>query len=503
MSSTALPSFISARAVLIGTAAYSSQDLEEIPHSLRNIRGLTDVLTDADLSGFAPKHVVLVADPRKPEDIMQPVTTAAAEAEDVLLVYYSGHGLLAGDDSNLHLSLTGSEPDKPWTSLQFSYLASAVKEARAATKIVILDCCYSGRAHTDLMGGEAQTVQAQLAVEGLYCLTSAPQTKRSKAPKGERHSAFTGYLLAAMQEGIASAGPVLRMSDLYGEVRSRMRATTLPLPEQCNKKDAGSFPLVRNKAYSPAVTELPSIELDFSRSRAVVFGCGTYETEHLHPLPSSLNDAQEIHETLLNTEIFGFKTDHCTLVTDPATPSEMLLPLEDAAEEAEDVLFIYYSGHSLISDDGSLNLSTRTTQIDRLASTTLPASLIARVVAHSRAQEHVIIADACYAGQLADGFASVPDCYILSGTGRTQQALIDGEHGLFTKRLLKTLRSGIPGAAPHLTLIDVFLDMQRSNDNSFPSPRLSLSGVRQSRCLFRNRSESANPSAPHACLMTA
>ncbi|MFB7337779.1 caspase domain-containing protein [Streptomyces adustus] len=503
MSDTALPSFTSARAILIGTAAYSSQDLEDIPHSLRNIRGLTDVLTDAVLSGFVQEHVTLVADPRKPEDIMQPVTTAAAEAKDVLLVYYSGHGLLAGDNSNLHLSLTGSEPDKPWTSLQFSYLASAVKDASAATKILILDCCYSGRAHSDLMDGETQTVQAQLAVEGLYCLTSAPQTKRSKAPKGEKYTAFTGYLLAAMQGGIAGAGPVLRMSDLYGEVRSRMRATTLPLPEQCNKKDAGSFPLVRNSAYSPVGVELPSPELDFSRSRAVVIGSGTYENEQLNPLPSSLNDAREIHETLLNTEIFGFKPDHCVLVTDPAAPSEMLLPLEDAAEEAEDVLFIYYSGHSLISDGGSLNLSTRATRIDRLASTTLSASLIAQVVAQSRAREHVIIADACFAARLADCFASVPDCYILGATGRTQRAMTDRENSLFTKGLLKTLRSGIPGAASHLTLIDVFLDMLRSNDNSLPSPRLSLSQISHPRCLLRNHSESANFSAPHACLMTA
>ncbi|MET8163514.1 caspase family protein [Streptomyces sp. NPDC005329] len=498
-----IPPYTSARAVLIGTAVYASPDLEEIPHSYRNIRGLAAVLTDARLSGFVSKNVTYVDDPHKPEDIMEPITAAAAEAEDVLLVYYSGHGLLAGDNSDLHLSLTGSQPDAPWSSLPFSYLATVVRQAKATTKIVILDCCYSGRAHSDLMADESQLVKNQLAVEGLYCLTSAPETKRSKAPKGERYSAFTGHLLTTMQEGIPGAGPVLRMTDLYGEVRSRMRATAFPLPEQCNKKDAGAFPLVRNSAYSPAAVELLPPELDFSRSRAVIIGSGTYESEELPDLPSSRNDALKIHEALLDAEIFGFKPEHCVLVIDPATPGELFEPLEDAVEEAEDVFILYYSGHSTLSSTGHLEFLTRATRPDRLASTGAPASVIAGILERSRAREHVVITDACFGGRLADAFSSVSDCYILSGAGRHRQALVDGTHGLFTKRLLTTLRTGIPGAAPHLNLIDVFLDMQRHNDDNQPTPCLSLGEVHQIRCLLRNRSEATNPSAPHSCLMTA
>lgn len=257
MSGPSSPSYASARAVLIGSATYHSQDLEAIPHSARNIRGLREVITDRTLGGFAPGDVRLVDDPGKAQDVMDPVTEAAAQARGVLLVYYSGHGLLttAGD---LHLGLTESEPGQDWTSLAFSYLAGVVKQSRANVKIVILDACYSGRAHSDLMGAESRLVTEQLAAyHGVYSLTSAPGHRTSTAPKGAVHSAFTGFLLEAAREGVPGDGPVLCLSDLYAEVRRRMRSTRFALPEECGKTGAGALPFVRNRAFTPPATRPP------------------------------------------------------------------------------------------------------------------------------------------------------------------------------------------------------------------------------------------------------
>ncbi|MFD7837905.1 caspase domain-containing protein [Streptomyces sp. NPDC059761] len=252
MNGPSFPPFASARAVLIGCATYHSRDLAAIPHSANNIRSLKGVLTDRTLGGFAAQDVRLVDDPGKAQDVMGPVREAAEQARDVLLVYYSGHGLLtnAGD---LHLSLTESEPGQDWTSLSFSYLANAVKESLADVKIVILDACYSGRAHADLMSAESRLVTEQLAAfKGMYSLTSAPGHRLSQAPKGAEFSAFTGVLLDVVREGIPGDEPVLGLSDLYEEVRRRMRSTKFPLPEACGKTGAGGFPFVSNRAFRPA-----------------------------------------------------------------------------------------------------------------------------------------------------------------------------------------------------------------------------------------------------------
>ncbi|NNN30396.1 hypothetical protein HLK59_08450 [Streptomyces sp. S3(2020)] len=476
---------------------------EKIPHSYNNIRGLAGVLTDPELSSFTPEHVRMVDDPATPADIMQPLKQAAEGAEDILLVYYSGHGQLSGENSELHLTLTDSEPDAPWSSLPFSYIADVIKQSGASTKIVVLDCCYSGRAHSDLMSDPSQLVKDQLAVEGLYCLTSAPKDRRSKAPDGDTYSAFTHHLLDTLKGGIPAAGPLLRMTDIYGDVRKRMRATKFPLPEQCNKKEAGGFPLARNRAWGASLPEPTVPVLDFSRSRAVVIGCATYDDNELSPLPSCRNDALAVRRALLDAEIFGFAPEHCTLVLDPATPTHLFGPVGDAAEDAEDLLLVYYSGHSAISHSGDLALLTRESRMDRLSYTAAPASVLAGILGESRAREHVVIADASYGGRLSDAFSTTTaDVYTLCSADRTSAAYAAGDHGVFTAKLLKTLQAGIPGAAAHLNLIDVFSAMQDS-DGSEPAPFLSLSGTSKIRCLVRNSSDEIKTSAQHSCLMTA
>ncbi|MFD3310257.1 caspase family protein [Streptomyces sp. NPDC058694] len=498
---TRLPN-AAARAVLIGTATYRM--LEKIPHSYNNIRGLAGVLTDPELSSFTPEHVRLVDDPATPADIMQPLQQAAEDAEDILLVYYSGHGQLSGENSELHLTLTGSEPEAPWSSLPFSYVADIIKQSGASTKIVVLDCCYSGRSHSDLMSDPSQLVKDQLAVEGLYCLTSAPKHRRSKAPDGDTYSAFTHYLLDTLKCGIPAAGPMLRMTDIYGDVRKRMRVTKFPLPEQCNRKEAGDFPLARNRAYGASLTEPAVPELDFSRSRAVVIGCATYDDEKLSHLPSSRNDALAIRRALLDATIFGFSPEHCTLVLDPGTPADLFGPVLDAAdaEDAEDLLLVYYSGHSAISRQGDLVLLTQGSRTDRrLSYTAAPASVLAEILFGSRTRELVVIADTCYGVRLSDVFKT-SEVQTLCSAGSANYAYVAGDHGAFTAKLLKTLQAGVPGAAAHLNLIDVFTAMQDS-DGSDPGPFLSLGGTTKIRCLLRNRSNEINTSAQHSCLMTA
>src|SRR5262245_35175690 len=106
MAELRLPDFTRSYAVLIGTGTYASPGLADLKGTLRNLDGMRGILLDAELSGFVDTHVALVPDPEQPDQMMAPVSTAGALATDVLLVYYSGHGLLIGENSDLFLSLT-------------------------------------------------------------------------------------------------------------------------------------------------------------------------------------------------------------------------------------------------------------------------------------------------------------------------------------------------------------------------------------------------------------
>jgi hypothetical protein len=67
-------------------------------------------------------------------------------------VYFVGHGLVAGRRHDLYLGLPDSEWAEPeFNSLEYDKLRSAVLDSAAATKIIILDCCFSGRVVSEAM----------------------------------------------------------------------------------------------------------------------------------------------------------------------------------------------------------------------------------------------------------------------------------------------------------------------------------------------------------------
>ncbi len=205
---------------------------------MRDLRG---VLTSASLSTFTAGTCEAVEDPQSVNDVLEPVKRAADEATDLLLVYFAGHGLLLGDGGELHLATTEASDDKAWRSVPYRSLAELIGGCEATTKIVILDCCYSGWALKLPIA-----VPGGLGVEGTYVVTSSSWTRRSIAPEGMRNTAFTGQLLELLRDGLEGAGELLPMRTLFNHARKRLADAGYPAPQQLDGNTAGAMALVRN-----------------------------------------------------------------------------------------------------------------------------------------------------------------------------------------------------------------------------------------------------------------
>ena len=83
-----------------------------------------------------------------PMDLGEAVSDAARQAEDILVIYYVGHGLVSpAGDLFLAAGQTNSRPHRlAHTAFPYRTLRQYAIESRARLKIVILDCCFSGRA---------------------------------------------------------------------------------------------------------------------------------------------------------------------------------------------------------------------------------------------------------------------------------------------------------------------------------------------------------------------
>jgi uncharacterized caspase-like protein len=244
------------RAVLLGVSFFprDSERLPALPSVRNNLRDLSRLLADPEVMGFDSRHIVVVDD-RPSSEMLSRLAEVAVDAEDTLVVYYAGHGLIGGTQ----LYLTGSDSSErmiEFDGMPFERLRKALNASPARKRILILDCCYSGRA-AELMGTTKAMLQANIEdIEGAYVLASSGGTEAAVAPEGARHTAFTGELVRILEHGIEGAAATLRLSEMYRELLLSLRRNPkLPEPQQSASKTVGEMGFAHNRAFVPKATE--------------------------------------------------------------------------------------------------------------------------------------------------------------------------------------------------------------------------------------------------------
>ncbi|MFF3498438.1 tetratricopeptide repeat protein [Streptomyces sp. NPDC003247] len=242
------PDPVRSRAVLVGTAEYADDALlPDVPAVRNNIRDLQRLLTDGRPAAFSAEFTRTLLDPATPRDLGLPLLEAARQAEDVFLVYYAGHGLIGHERRELYLGLSKSVTDAPsFTAFPFQGIREAFLATPARNRVLILDCCFSGRAITGGLSGTFEPLIDQMEIAGTYTLTSAPANEPARFQDGERHTAFTGELLLTLRDGIPStASSEVTLGGLFRHLKRVLPAKGLPEPQHCGTDTAEFLVLSR------------------------------------------------------------------------------------------------------------------------------------------------------------------------------------------------------------------------------------------------------------------
>lgn len=238
---TRLPHHATSTVLLLGTGAYDDPALPDIPAVANNLADLAAVLTGTS-GGFDPARVHRHLDLSITD--LPRIAEAAESAADTLLVYFAGHGFVESD-GDLYLGLQATElPRRKHSALPYERLRDLVRDSPARNRVVILDCCYAGRAVGTL--AEDGDPGGQLDIAGTYILAATSPTRRAHAPAGERHSAFTGALLSLLRQGIDNGDALIRIAQLFPHLRTALVARGLPAPQQRGTDTVGDLALTRN-----------------------------------------------------------------------------------------------------------------------------------------------------------------------------------------------------------------------------------------------------------------
>ncbi|MFD0885702.1 caspase family protein [Streptosporangium algeriense] len=250
-----IPDRSGSRAVLIGTSEYSDRNFLQLPAVANSLRGMAEVLRDPELCAWPEKQVELWEDPTDMRRLVQSLRRVAEETTGVLLVYFAGHGTITRRGQVCMILKDTDHTDTDVTGLEFERLREVLLDSPARTKIVILDCCYSGRAIEAL----SSTVADSTDIHGAYTLTASDYAAHVVPfdDQGGTQTSFTAELLDLVRTGVPGGPEWLTMNDLYSHLRRRLRGRGLPAPNQRGTDTAINHPFVRNRAADRSPADQP------------------------------------------------------------------------------------------------------------------------------------------------------------------------------------------------------------------------------------------------------
>lgn len=193
------------RALLIACDEFQDSSFENLVFPRTDAERLSAALANEKLCFFDEAQVL-----QNPslEDVRRSVyrMARAAERDDLILLYYTGHGALDADGS-LALILPNTESDLLGaTSLVADDIKRAFNQSRAAQKVLIFDCCYAGAVGSAKMKGNADNSLQSLAQEtsGTYILTASTRFQPAYEQNELGGSVLTSCLLEGVVKGEAA-----------------------------------------------------------------------------------------------------------------------------------------------------------------------------------------------------------------------------------------------------------------------------------------------------------
>ena len=221
----------SKHALLIGVSSYG-EGLTPIPSARLDVEALAQVLRDPQLGGFPHDQVVVLQDPqRTPMERAVAELFANRDPEDLLLLYFSGHGFR---DNQRQLLLSCSESIKSkqgkpelYSTVRARDVQAYMQASKSQRQLLILDCCFSGAFADGMAAKDDGAIDLEaFGGKGKAVLTSSASIETSSAPEaGDGLSMYTRFLVEGISTGAADLQRrgFVDVKDLHNYVESRLQ----------------------------------------------------------------------------------------------------------------------------------------------------------------------------------------------------------------------------------------------------------------------------------------
>ena len=212
-------------ALLIGVSEYGA-GIPPLSSALNDVEAMERVLQNPNLGNFAQVERLLNPDTVAMRTAIQKLFKSASK-EDLLLFFFSGHGI-TNDDNHLYLATHNTAKDDfEATAVDANFIQTQSKSCYSKRQVLILDACYSGAFasgwHTKSIGVD---IKKQLGAEGRVVMTSSGATQTSFTQEGATLSLYTQYLVEGIETGAADndSDGKIHIQELHAYAKAKVQA---------------------------------------------------------------------------------------------------------------------------------------------------------------------------------------------------------------------------------------------------------------------------------------
>lgn len=196
-------------ALLIGVSEYNSESgLKPLPSAAEDVQAMQRVLLQS--SEFSTEDITVLTNPQK-HDVEEAIYKlfSARQKEDLLLFYFSGHGI-KDETGRLYFSLPTTCKEQngsliKYTAIPTTDLHESMNDSRSTCQVVVLDCCFSAAFAKGLTIKDDGRIDipAQLGGKGRVIFTSSDSIGYSFCKDSLKLSVYTHFFVQGLEEGTA------------------------------------------------------------------------------------------------------------------------------------------------------------------------------------------------------------------------------------------------------------------------------------------------------------
>ena len=186
------------------------------------------------------------------DDKLEQILSSMDTEEDLLLVYYAGHGRILktpGKNDTLLLATFGSRkrPDNRYLDFEYSKIEEKLLCHKVRRAVIVLDCCYSGAAFSERevrgdssspnlptpfsvegysqvqCGDQFGTPTSQKDMgDGIYIFTACAANEEAAGNTRTRNGVFTGHFVKALESARDESSDPITLQSVFQTVHKAM-----------------------------------------------------------------------------------------------------------------------------------------------------------------------------------------------------------------------------------------------------------------------------------------